>query len=222
MVKILDRYILRELTISFILSIAVLLSAFLMQQVIKFSRISSETGISFLLLVKFSIFIIPLFLVLAIPLSVLISSILTFSRLSTDHEVTAIRSGGISLYRMLLPVFVFSVTAFLLALISSSVLQPMGHRYIRIQSYETLNEQKNLGLQEGVFNNLFNLLVYVKKITSGDTLNSVLISDRSSKDSKIITSRHAYRLYDQVFKQICRFHIKYCYCFRLLHFRQRF
>ena len=196
MVKILDRYILRELTISFILSIAVLLSAFLMQQVIKFSRISSETGISFLLLVKFSIFIIPLFLVLAIPLSVLISSILTFSRLSTDHEVTAIRSGGISLYRMLLPVFVFSVTAFLLALISSSVLQPMGHRYIRIQSYETLNEQKNLGLQEGVFNNLFNLLVYVKKITSEDTLNSILISDRSSKDSKIITARQGNILND--------------------------
>src|SRR3990170_2060353 len=151
MVKILDRYILRELTISFILSIAVLLSAFLMQQVIKFSRISSETGISFLLLVKLSVFIIPLFLVLAIPLSVLISS---------------------------------------------SVLQPMGHRYIRVQAYETLNEQKNLGLQEGVFNNLFNLLVYVKKITSGDTLNSVLISDRSSKDSKIITARQGNILND--------------------------
>ena len=196
MLKILDRYILRELTISFILSIAVLLSAFLMQQVIKFSRISSETGISFLLLVKLSVFIIPLFLVLAIPLSVLISSILTFSRLSTDHEISAMRSGGISVYRMLLPVFVFSVTAFLLALISSSVLQPMGHRYIRVQAYETLNEQKNLGLQEGVFNNLFNLLVYVKKITSGDTLNSILISDRSSKDSKIITARQGNILND--------------------------
>ena len=196
MLKILDRYILRELSISFILSIAVLLSAFLMQQVIKFSRISSETGISFLLLVKLSVFIIPLFLVLAIPLSVLISSILTFSRLSTDHEISAMRSGGISVYRMLLPVFVFSVTAFLLALISSSVLQPMGHRYIRVQAYETLNEQKNLGLQEGVFNNLFNLLVYVKKITSGDTLNSILISDRSSKDSKIITARQGNILND--------------------------
>lgn len=196
MIKILDRYILRELAISFILSIAVLLSAFLMQQVIKFSRISSETGISFLLLVKLSIFIIPLFLVLAIPLSVLISAILTFSRLSTDHEITAMRSGGISVYRMLIPVFIFSITAFLLALISSSVLQPMGHRYIRIQAYETLNEQKNLGLQEGVFNNLFNLLVYVKKITSGGTLNSILISDRSTKDSKIITARQGNILND--------------------------
>ena len=196
MIKILDRYILRELAISFILSVAVLLSAFLMQQVIKFSRISSETGISFLLLVKFSIFIIPLFLVLAIPLSVLISSILTFSRLSTDHEITAMRSGGISVYRMLIPVFIFSITAFLLALISSSVLQPMGHRYIRIQAYETLNEQRNLGLQEGVFNNLFNLLVYVKKITSGDTLNNILISDRSANDSKIITARQGNILND--------------------------
>lgn len=196
MVKILDRYILRELSISFILSLSVLLSAFLMQQVIKFSRISSETGISFLLLVKFSIFIIPLFLVLAIPLSVLISSILTFSRLSTDFEITAMRSGGISVYRMLLPVFIFSMMVFIIALFSSSVLQPMGHRYIRIQSYNTLNEQKNLGLQEGVFNNLFNLLVYVKKITSGDTLNNVLISDKTSRDSKIITAKRGRMLND--------------------------
>ncbi|MCC7202343.1 MAG: LptF/LptG family permease [Nitrospirae bacterium] len=196
MVKILDRYILRELSISFILSLSVLLSAFLMQQVIKFSRISSETGISFLLLVKFSIFIIPLFLVLAIPLSVLISSLLTFSRLSTDLEITAMRSGGISVYRMLLPVFIFSMMAFIIALFSSSVLQPMGHRYIRIQSYNTLNEQKNLGLQEGVFNNLFNLLFYVKKITSGDTLNNVLISDKTSRDSKIITAKRGRMLND--------------------------
>ncbi|MCC6544489.1 MAG: LptF/LptG family permease [Nitrospirae bacterium] len=196
MVKIIDRYILRELSLSFILSIAILLSAFLMQQVIKFSKISSETGISFLLLVKFSFFIIPLFLVLAIPLSVLISSILTFSRLSTDNEVTAMRSGGLSVYRMLFPVLIFSITAFLLALVSSSVLQPMGHKYIRVQAYETLNEQKNLGLHEGVFNNLFNLLVYVKKITSGNTLNSILISDRSAKDSKIITARQGNILND--------------------------
>mgnify|MGYP000143732655 CR=1 FL=1 len=196
MVKILDRYILRELAISFFLSIAVLLSAFLIQQVIKFSRISSETGISFLLLVKLSFFIIPLFLVLAIPLSVLISSILTFSRISTDHEITAMRSGGVSVYRMLFPVLVFSITAFLLALLSSSVLQPIGHKYIRVQAYQTLNEQKNLGLQEGVFNNLFNLLVYVRDITSGDTLNSILISDRSAKDSKIITARQGNILND--------------------------
>ncbi len=198
MAKILDRYILTELTISFILSISVLLSAFLMQQVIKFSRISSETGISFFLLVKFAVFIIPLFLVLAIPLSVLISSILTFSRLSTDLEITAMRSGGISVYRMLMPVLIFSVSAFLLALISSSILQPMGHRYIRVQSYNTLRGQKNLGLQEGVFNNLFNLLVYVKKISGGDTLNGVLISDRSSEDSKIISAKQGKILNDPV------------------------
>ncbi|MBI5755352.1 MAG: LptF/LptG family permease [Nitrospirae bacterium] len=196
MTKILDRYILRELTIAFMLSIAVLLSAFLMQQMMKFSRLSADTGISFFGLVKFAPFIIPLFLVLAIPLSVLISSILTFSRLSTDHEITAMRSAGISLYRMLPPVLIFSLIAFLLALLSSTVLQPMGNRYIRLQSYEALKSERNLGLQEGVFNNLFNLLVYVKKVEEADTLNDVLISDRSSKDSKIITARRGKFLND--------------------------
>ena len=200
--KTIDRYILRELFIAFILSISVLLSTLLTQQMLRLSRISAETGISFLVLIRFAPFIIPLFLVLAIPLSVLISSTITFSRLSTDLEITAMRSGGISVYRMLLPVTIFSICTFLLTLISSTTLQPMANRYLKLQSYEILRSERNLGLQEGVFNNLFNLLVYVKKIKGTDTLEGVLISDRSGNESRIITAKQGRLLNDYTSKNM--------------------
>lgn len=196
MTRIIDRYILRELAIAFVLSITLLMSVLLMQQMLRLGRIASETGISFLVLIKFAPFIIPLFLVLAIPLSVLLSSTVTFSRLYTDHEITAMRSAGISIYRMLLPVILFSFAAFLIALISSTILQPMANRYIRVQSYEALKNQRNLGLEEGVFNNLFNLLVYVKRVKKNDTLEGVLISDKSSSESRIITANEGSFLND--------------------------
>lgn len=194
--KIIDRYIFRELTLTFILSISLLLSAFFIQQILRLSRISSETGVSFLLLIKLAPFIIPLFLVLAIPLSVLISSTLTFSRLSTDREITAMRSAGISMYRMLPPVVIFSMGAFLLALFSSTTIQPMVKNYIKQQAYKTLKGQRTLGLHEGVFNNLFNLLVYTKKVKGPDTFEGVLISDRSLEESRIITARRGRFLSD--------------------------
>ena len=196
MIKIIDRYILRELMISFILSISLLMSALLTQQMLSLSRISAETGVSFLVLIRFAPFIIPLFLVLAIPLSVLISSTLTFSRLYTDHEITAMRSAGISLYRLLLPVILFSLGAFFLTLFSSTTLQPMANKYIRIQSYEILKSQRNLGLEEGVFNNLFNLLVYVQKLKGPDILEGILISDKSLNEGRIITAKQGRLLSD--------------------------
>lgn len=194
--KIIDRFILQELIVTFLLSISALLSALFIQQILRLSRISSETGVSFLLLLKLAPFIIPLFLVVAIPLSALISSTLTFSRLSTDREITAMRSAGISVYRMLLPVIIFSLGTFLLALLSSTTIQPVANKYIRQLSYETLKRERTLGLHEGVFNNLFNLLVYVKKLKEEDTLEGVLISDRSIMESKVITARRGRFLSD--------------------------
>ena len=187
--KIIDRYIFRELSVGFILSISILMSAFLTQQMLRLSRISAETGISFLILIKFAPFIIPLFLVLAIPLSVLISSTLTFSRLSTDREISAMRSAGISVYRLLTPVILFSIVTFLFTIFSSITLQPIANNYIKLKSYETLKRQNNLGLEEGVFNNLFNLLVYVKKIKGSNIMDGILISDRSLKENRIITAK---------------------------------
>lgn len=178
------------------LSISLLMSAFLIQQILRLSRISADTGLNFLSLIQLAPFIIPLFLVLAIPLSVLISSTLTFSRLSTDHELTAMKSAGISVYRLLLPVIIFSILAFLVTLLSSTTLQPMANRYIRLQSGEILKNQQNLGIQEGVFNNLFNLLVYVQKLRGPDTFEGVLISDRSLDETRIITARQGRLLND--------------------------
>lgn len=194
--KIIDRYIIRELFFTFTLSLSLLMSAFLTQQMLRFSRLSADSGISFLVLLKLAPLIIPIFLVLAIPLAMLLSSILTFARFSTDHEITAFKSAGISIYRILPPVFVFAVFAFFLSLFSSTILQPAANTMIKQQTYEALKNQKNLGLQEGVFNNLFNLLVYVKRIKGTYNLEGVLISDRSQKESRIITANHGKFLND--------------------------
>lgn len=194
--KIFDRYIIRELFISFTLSLSLLMSAFLTQQMLRLSRLSADTGVSFLVLIKIAPLIIPVFLVLAIPFAMLFSSILAFARFSTDREVIAFKSAGISVYRMLPPVLVFSIVAFMLTLFSSTVLQPIANKRIKQDIYEALKNQQNLGLQEGVFNNLFNVLIYIKKIKSTYNLEGVLISDRSQKESRIITANHGKFLND--------------------------
>ncbi len=194
--KILDRYIIQELFISFTLSLSLLMSAFLTQQMLKLSAISADSGVSFLLLIKIAPLIIPIFLVLAIPFAMLLSTIITFARFSTDRELTAFKSAGISFYRMLPPVIAFSTAAFLMSLISSTVLQPIANNQIKQETYKAMKNQQNLGLQKGVFNNLFNFLIYVKDIKDPYNLEGVLISDRTQKGSRIITANHGKFLND--------------------------
>lgn len=194
--KIIDRYIIQELFISFSLSLSLLMSAFLTQQMLKLSAISADSGVSFLLLIKIAPLIIPIFLVLAIPFAMLLSSILTFARFSTDRELSAFKSAGISIYRMLPPVIAFSTAAFLLSLISSTILQPIANHEIKQETYEAMKNQQNLGVQKGVFNNLFNLLIYVKDIKDTYNLEGILISDSNPKGSRIITATHGKFLND--------------------------
>ena len=57
------------------------------------------------LLFYFAIFMTPL----ALPLAVLLSSLITFGNLSEHFEITAIKSLGISMTRSLLPLFIFCI-----------------------------------------------------------------------------------------------------------------
>lgn len=196
MIKTLYHYIFHELFITFLLTISILLSAFFAQQILRLSRLSAETGISLIDLLKLIPFIMPLFSVLAIPLSILLTSILTFSRLSTDLEITAIKSAGISTYRLLTPVIIFSSTIFVIALLSSLMFQPLAGNYIKKEASRIIGGYKGLKLSEGVFNNLFNLLIYTKKVKDS-SLEGLFISERIPSKPQIITARRGHLLKDR-------------------------
>ena len=133
-------------------------------------------------------FILPLFSVLAIPLSILIATILTFSRMSTDLEITSMKTAGLSLSNIIKPVFLFSCIIFSMALFSSLKLQPFASKYINNRSAEILHKYHTIRLEEGVFNNFYNLLVYINKIR-GSSLDGLFISQKTLQGQRIITAK---------------------------------
>ena len=127
MFKFFDRYILREIAPPF--GIGLLLCAFvlLMNQILVLADLFITKGVSFGLAAEVLIYLIPSLLAFAVPMAVLMGILAGLSRLSTDSEITAFRTLGISSRRLAWPVFVFAFVGWLVTSYLTLFLAPRAN-----------------------------------------------------------------------------------------------
>ncbi|MDR1702990.1 MAG: LptF/LptG family permease, partial [Sporomusaceae bacterium] len=114
--RILDKYILKELAGPFMFGVAAITSVFIgTSTLFRIAQYVTQYGASFSAITKLFFYSLPSIIVLTFPMSMLLSSLMAFGRLSASGEITAMKSGGISFYRLALPVF---IAAFILSLIT--------------------------------------------------------------------------------------------------------
>jgi len=186
--KIIDRYVLKELFGPFLISLLIFSMLMLMGRTLKFSDLLINRGLAILDLGQLIAYIFIPFLVYIIPMSVLLSVLLALGRLSADNEITSMKSSGISLYRLLVPVGAFSFIAFSLTSLIIIYAYPWGFTSLREFAFKIAKKSSEVGLQERVFNDAFEgMIIYVDKVAvSSGTMQGIFISDR--RDPAISTT----------------------------------
>lgn len=106
--KILRRYILREHVGPFVAALGVLTGMMLLNQLAKRFGDLVGKGLPWYLIAEVFGLSIPFILAMTMPMAVLVAVLYTFSRLSGDNEITAMKAGGVSLVRLILPVLLVS------------------------------------------------------------------------------------------------------------------
>ncbi|MGD9268173.1 MAG: LptF/LptG family permease, partial [Desulfobacterales bacterium] len=121
----------------------------------------------------------PYFLIFVIPLSIMITVLLTFLKLSSQNEILAIKSGGISIYALLTPVGLFCLIGFVLTGFMTFYGQAWGRMALRELTIQVLSENVDIGLKERTFDDSFNgVTLYVNEINVSDkSLVDVFIED---------------------------------------------
>ena len=116
--KKIDKLILSSFLGPFVLTFVVVVFILLTQHMLKYFDDIVGKDLDFDVLAKllfyFAVFMTPF----AIPLAVLLSSLMTFGNLGEHFELTAIKSAGISLLRALFPIFIFVLGLTVLAFYS--------------------------------------------------------------------------------------------------------
>lgn len=100
-------------------------------------------------------------LALAVPMSVLVASLMAFGRLSADNEITILKTSGINLYRIIRPALVWGIVlAIMMIWYNDKVLPEFNHR-ARMLLTSISQKKPTLELEEGIYLklNTFNILV---------------------------------------------------------------
>lgn len=200
MFKIINRYIFKEMVVPFALVIAVLTITSLLSKIIIAVDLLVNYGVGFFIILKFLLFSIPWFLIYIIPMSFLISTLITFNRLSGDNEITAMRASGLSLFKISTPVLFMSALAYFMATFFTVYAFAWGNVSAKRLIYEVARSKAAIGLKEKVFNDAFDgLMLYANRIAadSGE-MEGIFISDqRDEKNNFILAAKNGIISSDQ-------------------------
>ena len=107
--RIFDRHALRQFIVTAIFSLGAFVAIFLvvdlMENLDDFLDRSAPAGIIFM----YYLYFMPEIIKLMLPVSVLLSALFTTGRMSTYNELTALKSGGVSLQRFMAPFVIFAI-----------------------------------------------------------------------------------------------------------------
>ncbi|HSC77862.1 MAG TPA: LptF/LptG family permease [Candidatus Acidoferrales bacterium] len=165
--RILDRYILREMVSYAGLSLGVFLFILMIPEVLRMSELLAQGDVPLPMVVRLLWSVVPGKLMWVIPVSTLASLLVALSRAAADREVIAMEATGISPLRLLRPTVVFGVVGGLLTLLATAWWGPWGARSLRALQAELAAGRASYEVRAGVFDERFpNSVLYVQDIES--------------------------------------------------------
>ena len=178
--KRIHTYIFFELIPPFVISLFFLTFVFLMTRIPEITNMVVNYNADVRAILMLIGFTIPRFLEFTIPMSAMISILLTFMRMAGENEIVALKGAGTSLYKLLGPVLVFSAVATVMTLWVTVWGVPWGKLSLRATSIELARSSIDAALQERQFNNkLENIMIYVSHVDMKTReLTDVFIEDR--------------------------------------------
>jgi len=148
--RILDRYLIRQFGFALIFSLIAFWVIFLVVDMVEHLGSFFDKHAPFFSVVKYYFYFTPYMLVLSLPVAMLLSCLFSLGQLAKHNELTAMKSTGISLYRILLPIFALSFLISLFVIAFGETIVPLTHqRMIEVKTVEIEKgkRERNLILQ---------------------------------------------------------------------------
>lgn len=211
--------ILRAYMGPFIVTSLVVLFIFLMQFIWKYLDDFMGKGLEWYVLVELLFYATASFVPPALPIGILLSSIMTMGNLGENTELTPMRSAGLSLFRIVKPMFALIVLISGASFLFSNNIMPVANLKFKSLLYDVVNKKPALNIQPGVFYNGidgFSIRASQKDAEKG-RLEDILIYDhresirgnrtvvraewaelrKSADESQLVITLHNGRSYDE-------------------------
>ena len=168
----------------FVLTFVLILFILLMQFVWKYLDDLMGKGLDWQIIVELLVFQSTNLVPLALPLAILLSSIMTLGNLAENYELVALKSSGLSLFKIIRPLVLFIALVSIGAFFFSNHVTPYANLKSKSLLHDIIYHKPLLEVKEGVFyNGMAGFSMRIgKKDTETDRLYDIMIYDHRLPD----------------------------------------
>lgn len=183
MIKIFDRYIIREFFPSFLLGLIIFGFILIMNRMIIFTDLLLVPGVTCKIIGQLLWNLLLPFIIFIIPMSILFTSIMLFGRLIHDNEFLALKSCGVHPVRIFLPILIFGVLSMIVLLLLGFETIPKANRSFRSHLFKLSKQKIAMALEEKVFNEYApNITVFIDQFTQeDDVFEGIIVADQTKE-----------------------------------------
>ena len=150
--RLLSRYLLRQLAGPFVFALAALTSLMLLSQIAKKFGALVGKGLPWTVIAEVFGLSVPFIVAMTLPMAVLLAVLYAFSHLAADNEITAMRASGISVYQVLVPVMAWGVFMSVVNFAFVDQVLPRSNARLRNLLIDIGRKKPTLELREQVIN----------------------------------------------------------------------
>ena len=155
-------------------------------------------GVGFLQIVELVSYLTISFVPLALPLSVILASVMVFGNLGERYELASLKSAGISLIRVMKPLIFFVGFISLFSFVASNYIIPKSNLKFLTRLYDIRRQKPALAIEPGIFNDdFYGYSIYVgKKHSTRDSIENVIVYNENRSTDLILVTRASHgRMY---------------------------
>ncbi|MEW6494451.1 MAG: LptF/LptG family permease [Cyanobacteriota bacterium] len=150
--SVMDRYIMTELIPPFLFGVGAFSSTLVaIGSLFDLVRKITESGLPIEIAMKALLLKLPLFVSYSLPMSTLLAAMITYSRFSSDSELIALRSCGVSVYRIVAPAVFLSLVVTGMTFLLNELVVPAANHQATATLEKALNEEKPKFQENNIF-----------------------------------------------------------------------
>ena len=203
--NLIDRYTLKKHIGPFFFGLFTVIFIFLFQFFIKSLDQFLGKGLSMWIIIQLISLNLAWMLTLAVPMAMLVASLMAFGSMSSENEITIMKASGISLQRLMLPIILISFVMFYLMIKFNNDVLPEANHKARILLYDISKTKPTFLLEAGKFSDdLQGVRILVKKtFPNSNNIEGVFIYDYSDPQYKnLLTAKSGDIGFSSDFKNI--------------------
>ena len=180
----LNKYLFKQSLIPFLLSVAVITTVLFLQFLIRAVDRFLGKGLDALTIFEYLYLNLAWIIALSVPMSLLISSVMTFGRMSQQNEITALKSAGVNLYNIIKPAILFgSLVGIGLCLFNNFILPEMNYN-ARLLARDIYKKKPELSIEPGYFVDMIPQYTMIVKEMDGKDFKDVKIFSKNQKSEQ--------------------------------------